>query len=282
MVVAVAALSLMDGALKTLSPHYSPLQVTTLRALSALPLTVAWVMTSGGIGQLRRVRFRLHLLRAAISILMLALFTYGIRNLPLSEAYTIFFVAPLLITALAAPALGEHVGARRWIAIGIGFVGVLIVLRPSGAGVLSTPGLAVLGTATGYAINAITTRVLGRTDTSPSMVFWLMTLIAIGAGGLAWNDWRPIQSAHWPVIGALAVTGSIGQWAITEAFKHAEASLIAPLEYTALAWGVALDWIVWHTLPGARTFLGAAVIIASGIYLIRREHVTTAGAAEKP
>jgi drug/metabolite transporter (DMT)-like permease len=116
MVVAVASLSLMDGALKTLSPHYSPLQVTTMRAVSALPITLVWVMASGGVGQLRRVRFPLHLLRGVISILMLSMFTYGIRYLPLSEAYTIFFVAPLLITALAAPALGEQVGVRRWTA----------------------------------------------------------------------------------------------------------------------------------------------------------------------
>jgi drug/metabolite transporter (DMT)-like permease len=138
---------------------------------------------------------------------------------------------------------------------------------------LSKPGLAVLGTAAGYAISAITTRVLGRTDTSPSMVFWLMTLMAIGAGTLGWNGWRPVQSVHWPVIVALAITGSIGQWAITEAFKRAEASLIAPLEYTALAWGAALDWTFWHTLPSRRTIVGAAVIVASGIYLIRRERV---------
>jgi drug/metabolite transporter (DMT)-like permease len=276
MVVAVASLSLMDGALKTLSPHYSPLQVTTVRALSALPVMITWVLASGGVGQLLRVRFPLHLLRALIAILMLSLFTYGIRHLPLSEAYTLFFVAPLLITALAALVLRERVDAGRWLAIGVGFAGVIIVLRPSGAGVLSLPGLAVLGTAVCYAISAITTRVLGRTDTSQSMVFWLMTMMAVGAGTLAWNDWRPIQPTHWRIIVAMALTGSIGQLAITEAFKRAEASLIAPLEYTALAWGIALDWFFWRTLPTARTLAGAAVIIASGIYLIRRERLPVA------
>jgi drug/metabolite transporter (DMT)-like permease len=273
MLVAVGALSLMDGGLKALSPHYSPLQITAIRAVSALPIAIAWVLASGGVGQLLRVRFHLHLLRAGIGILMLTSFTFGIRHLPLSEAYAIFFVAPLLITVLAAPLLHERVGVARWVAIGVGFAGVIIVLRPSGAGLLSTPGLAVLGTAVGYAISAITVRVLGRTDSTPSMVFWLMTMIAVGASVLAWSDWRPIQSMHWTIIGGIAVTGSIGQWAITEAFKRAEASLIAPLEYTALAWGGAMDWLIWHTSPTGRTLAGATVIIASGIYLIRRERV---------
>src|SRR6185436_17627330 len=120
----------------------------------------------------------LHLARGVIGIVMLSLFTYSMRHLPLAEAYSIFFVAPLLITALAVPFLHEHVDRRRWFAIAGGFVGVLIVLRPSGAGVLSIPGLAVLATATLYAVSAITVRVLGRTDSTQSMVFWLMTTIA--------------------------------------------------------------------------------------------------------
>lgn len=275
MLVAVGALSLMDGGLKILSPHYAPLQITSIRGMSALPLTVVWVLATGGLGQLLRVRYPLHMLRGAIGIVMLSLFTYAIRSLPLAEAYTIFFVAPLLITALAVPFLHERVEGRRWLAIGVGFLGALIVLRPTGAGVLSVPGLAVLATAALYAVSAITVRVLGRTDSTQSMVFWLMTTVAVGAGLLALPSWRPIQPEHWLVIGGIAITGSLGQWAITEAFKRGEASFIAPFEYTALAWGVSMDWFVWHTVPALVTLVGAAVIITSGVYLVRheREHV---------
>ena len=280
MVVAVGVLALMDGCLKALSPHYPPLQIAALRGLSALPIALVWVMASGGIGQVLRVRFPLHLLRGILGILMVSWFTYGIRRLPLADAYTIFFVAPLLITALAALFLRERVGAKRWVAIGVGFAGVIIVLRPSGAGVLSTPGIAVLAAAVGYAISAIATRVLSRTDTTQSMILWLTTTISIGAGIAALPEWRPIQPPHWLFIAGIAVTGSLGQWAITEAFRHAEASLIAPLEYTALAWGTALDWIFWHTAPSSRTLLGAAVIIVSGVYVIR--HETVHAEAEHP
>jgi len=280
MVVAVGALSLMDGCLKVLAPHYPPLQVAALRGLSSLPIALGWVMASGGFRQVLHVRFRLHLLRGVLGILMVSLFTYGIRRLPLANAYTIFFVAPLLITSLAAVFLHERVEAKRWVAIGVGFAGVIIVLRPSGVGFLSTPGLAVLAAAVGYAISAITTRVLSRTDTTQSMILWLTTMISIGAGIAAFPEWRPIQPAHWVFIAGIAVTGSVGQWAITEAFRHAEASLIAPLEYTALAWGTAMDWIFWHTAPSSRTFLGAAVIIASGVYVMRHERVHAE--AERP
>ena len=113
-----------------------------------------------------------------LGVATLAFFTFGVRHLPLADAYAIFFVAPLLITALAVPILGERVDRTRWMAIAVGFGGVLIVLRPTTAGALTLPGLAILATALGYALSAITVRVLGRTDSTQSMVFWLMTFIA--------------------------------------------------------------------------------------------------------
>lgn len=273
MLVAVGALSLMDGSLKALTQHYSAWQVACLRGLVTLPVAAIWIAMSGGFGQVMRVRFPLHIARGVLGITTLASFTYGVRTLRLSEAYTIFFVAPLLITAFAAVMLRERVDARRWMVIAVGFIGVMIVLRPTGEGAVSLAGLAILFAAVGYALSAITVRVLGQTDSSQSMVFWLMLFVAIGAGALALPDWRPIQRADWPVIGAMAVTGSIGQWAITEAFKRGEASVIAPLEYTALVWGVAIDWALWRILPLPRTFVGAAIVIACGVYLIRRESV---------
>lgn len=273
MVIAVGALSLMDACLKVLAPHYSPMQIAAMRAMSAWPIILVWVGVQGGFGQLRHIRLPFHLVRAALGIMMLATFTYGLRRLPLSEAYAIFFVAPLLITALASPILKERVGRARWIAIAIGFAGALIVLRPTGSGALTLSGLAIFVCAIGYSLSSLIVRVLSRTDTTASLVFWLMTFIGIGAGVLALPDWRPIQSSHWPVIGGIAVTGVIGQWAVTEAFRRGQASFVAPFEYTALVWGVTLDWTLWRALPGPLTFVGAAVIIASGWYLIRREPV---------
>jgi len=273
MLIAVALFAVMDSLLKLLSAHYPPFQVATLRGASSLPLVLAWAMATTGLRPLFKVRWSLHLLRGVLGVAMMASFVFALRSLPLSTAYSIFFVAPLLITALSVPFLGEHVGPRRWIAIAIGLVGVLVVLRPTGAGVLSIAGVAVLFAALSYAVSAITVRLLAKTDSIQAMMVWLLALMALGAGVLAIPDWQPVQRVHWPLIAGLGVAGALGQYAITLAFKWGEASLIAPLEYTALVWGVALDLALWGVLPDRITWIGAAIIVASGLYLLRRERV---------
>jgi drug/metabolite transporter (DMT)-like permease len=273
MLVGVAAFSLMDACLKLLSPHYSSLEIASLRGMATLPIVIIWVAATGEIPGLFRIRWSLHVARGAMGVATLTFFTFGVRHLPLADAYSIFFVAPLLITVLAVPLLDERVGRARWTAIAVGFGGVLIVLRPTTAGALTLPGLAILATALGYALSAITVRVLGRTDSTQSMVFWLMAFIAVGAGLLALPTWRPVQHEHWWIVAGLGLSGSVGQWAVTEAFRRGEASFIAPFEYTALVWGMGLDWFVWKTTPTALTLAGASVIIASGIYLVRHERV---------
>lgn len=273
MLLAVLMLSLMDAGLKLLSPHYPALQVAAMRALSSLPLVVAYVAWRGAFGTLWRIRWPLHLLRGVIGIAMLSLFAFALRELPLSGAYAIFFIAPLLITALSVPFLGERVGRARWAAIGVGLVGMLVVLRPSGEGLLTLGGLAVLAAALFYAISAITVRIVSRTDSTESQVFWLMTMVGVGAGAMAAPDWVGIRLEHGWILLGVAVSGFCGQLAITEAFRHGEASAIAPFEYSALAWALVLDWTLWRTLPDGFTLLGAAIIIGSGVYLVRHERV---------
>jgi drug/metabolite transporter (DMT)-like permease len=271
MLIAVGSLSVMDACLKVLSSAYPPLQVAALRALASLPVIVVWIGVTGGFGQLFRIRLPLHLLRGALGIFMLSAFVYGVRNLPLSAAYTIFYIAPMLITMFAALILRERIEWQRWAAIVVGLLGVLVVLRPTGTRVMTAGALAVLLAAIAYAFSAITVRILGRTDSTQSMVFWLMVMIAAGGSLLALPQWRPIQQRHAWIIAGVALAGFVGQWTLTEAFRIGESSFIAPFEYTSLAWGVALDWFFWRAIPAGRTFAGAAVIIACGIYLIRRE-----------
>lgn len=228
MLIAVSTLALMDGCLKALSGHYGALQVATIRSISAMPFVLGWVALTIGFRPLLNVRFPLHLLRGAIGIMMLTFFTWALRRLALVEAYSIFFVAPILITTFAALILREKVDARRWLAIGIGFTTVLVMLRPTGEGAMTLAGLAVLISAFGYALSAITVRVLHRTDSSQSMVFWVMTLQGLGAAALSFADWQPILRS---------------------------------------------DWLVWRTTPALSTLIGSAVLIVSGVYLLRRESV---------
>lgn len=276
MLAAVGLFSLMDAGMKALSGGYPPLQVAALRGAASLPLVLAWALLTVGARPLLRARWPLHLLRGALGIGMLSAFVFALQTLPLSAAYAIFFVAPLLITALSVPLLGERVGPRRWAAIAAGLAGVMVALRPSGEGMVSLAGLAVLFAALGYAISAITVRILARTDSTQAMVVWLMAAVALGAGALAWPAWVPIAGGDWWIVGAIGLAGALGQVAITEAFRQGEASLVAPFEYSALAWGVGLDLAFWGVLPDAATWAGAAIVVASGLYLLHRERVRAA------
>lgn len=273
MIGAVAMFVLMDAAMKLLSARYPAMQVAALRGLAPLPLVLAYIAWRGAFGSLLRIRWPLHLLRGALGIAMLWLFVYAVRTLPLTEAYTLFFIAPLLIIVLSVLFLGERVRPSRWIAVGAGMIGVLVALRPSGAGLLTLSSLAMLGAAACYAVTSISVRLLGRTDSSESMVFWLTVMLGAGAGVLAAPGWVEVRGQDLPLIAGLAATGFLGQLLITEAFRHGDASVIAPFEYTALAWGAGLDWLLWRTLPDHYTLAGAAIIVASGLYLIRRENV---------
>jgi drug/metabolite transporter (DMT)-like permease len=280
MLAAVLMFSIMDTIMKLLSAEFPAMQVAALRSLSSLPLVCVYVAWRGGFKSILQIRWPLHLLRAAIGIVMLALFAYGVRDLPLAEAYTIFFIGPILITALSVFVLKERVNGARWLAIAVGMAGVLVVLRPSGDGFLTLGGLAILVAAVCYAVSAVAGRVLARSDSSEQMVFWLMLMMAVGATALAWPLWTPVETRHLPLLGGLALSGFLAQLAITEAFSHGEASVVAPFEYSALACGIAIDWFFWQTLPDQYTLIGAAIIIGSGLYLIR--HETAHAEAEHP
>ena len=273
MLAAVLMFALMDAGLKLLSAHYPPLQVAALRGLSSLPLVALWVLATVPPRSLLRVYWPLHLLRGVLGIAMMTGFVYGLRTMPLSTAYAITFVAPLLVTAMAGPLLKERVGPARWVAIFIGLVGVLVILRPTGEGMLTRGGLAILLAAICYALGAVTVRMLAQRDSTQAMVFWFVVLLSLGAWLLALPAWKPLQPAHGWIIAGVGVSGSLAQVALTEAFRRGEASLIAPLEYTALVWGVILDVALWSVLPDGVTWIGAGIIVASGMYLLRREKV---------
>jgi len=172
---------------------------------------------------------------------------------------------------LSVPMLKETVPPRHWAAIAVGLCGVVVALRPDQSAFLSIGALAVLAAALCYALSNVVGRIISRTEPSATLVFWTTGAMALGGGVFSAPQWVDILPAHWPLLGGLAVSGFLGQLAITEAFRHGQASAVAPFEYTALAWAVLLDWVFWRAVPDAYTLAGGAIIIASGIYLIRRE-----------
>ncbi|KAF1691746.1 DMT family transporter [Pseudoxanthomonas koreensis] len=276
MLAAVASFTVMDAGMKLLAAHYPPLQVTMLRGAASLPFVLVWVLATAGPRSIVPVRWSLHLLRGVLGMAMIGCFVFALKRMPLSTAYTIYFVAPLLVAALSVPLLGEKVGPRRWTAIAIGLVGVIVVLRPGVDGLISLPGLMVLLAATAYAIAAVTVSLLTRTDTPQSMVVWFLLIMAVGAGLAAIPGWVPLRWEHAVLILGMGLAGAFGQIALTSAFMRGDASLIAPLEYTGLVWVIGWDWLLWRTLPDAATWTGAAIIVASGLYLLRRERVVGA------
>ena len=273
MLCTVAMFSCMDAMLKVLSGTYPPAQVTAMRGWASMPLVCLYIAWRGEFHLVfnARLRWRLHLLRAVFGIMTMVLFVAGLKTMGLAEAYTLTFVSPMVITLLAAPMLQERVLPRHWFAIFAGLVGVLVALRPNHSGFLTVGALAVLAAAVTYATGSVLGRMISRTDPAVSLVFWSTASLAVGGSLLNWGQWVAVQPEHWPVLLGIAITGFVAQVAISEAFRHGQAAAVAPFEYSALAWAIALDWLFWQAVPDLYTLAGASIIIASGIYLIRRE-----------
>lgn len=273
MVFAVASFAGMDSLLKLFSTHYSPMQVTAMRGAASLPFMLITIALMGRLRELRPVRWELHLLRGVIGVAMLGSFIWGLKRLSMADAYTMYLSAPLMIAALSVPFLGERIGWRRCVAIVVGLLGVIIMLKPEASGFLNVGALAVLLSAVIYSFAAIIVRVLARTDTAISTIFWQLVLMMTGAGVIAVWNWQPIHQEHFGWLIGVGVFGAIGQAFITVAFRAAPPSIVAPFEYTALLWGVLIDWTIWSVLPSGRVYIGASVVIASGLYLIWRERL---------
>jgi drug/metabolite transporter (DMT)-like permease len=271
MAAAVAAFSFMDAQLKLLAEHYPPMQVSFLRGAMSLPFILLPILMRRRVARLRPVNLRLHLLRGVLSVVMLTAFVYAVRESSLAVTYSIFMFAPLLIVAVSVPMLGEQVAGAQWAAVLVGLLGVLLMLRPEPGEWVSVGAVAAVVAMVCYVLASVSLRLLARTDTAESMVFWFTAFLAFGAGLLAIPGWHGLRVEHaWLMVG-VGVTGTIGQHLITAAFRAAPASVVAPFEYTALLWGVGLDLVVWGVLPGPATVIGGAVVVAAGLYLMARE-----------
>lgn len=272
MLAAVAVFSVMDASMKRLTLAYPPAEVSCLRGLASIPvmlLAVAWL---GEWRSLLPVRWSTHALRGMLGVGMLSLFVYSLQTLLLTEAYAIFLCAPLIVTALSALLLHEQVGWHRWLAIAAGLCGVMIMLKPSPAHFVSIGAAAAFGSALCYAFGALLIRTLAREESTLSVAFSFLLAVALANGAVALPHWVTLQPSHWPWIAVIGVSGALGQFLMIQAFRSAPPSIIAPFEYTALLWGLILDWILWRTLPAHRTLIGGLVVTASGLYVIYREH----------
>ncbi len=270
MLVAVGVFAVMDACMKHISIRYPAIQIACLRGLSSLPFVVLMYSLTGQVRLLRPVRFGIHLLRGVLAIAMLWGFLWALARASMADTYAVYMCAPLLVVLVAALLLGEKVDRHTWLAVITGLAGVFVILKPSVEGIASLAGLATFLSAIAYAFVVVLVRVLSRTETTASMVFWFLLMLSIGAGLLAAPVWVPIVVSDWVWIAGIGLTGWIAQHLLTEAFRLAPASLVSPFEYTALLWAISIDWVVWQALPGARMLAGSAIICTAGLYLLLR------------
>ncbi|WP_417666835.1 DMT family transporter [Roseibium sp.] len=270
MCVGVACLSINDAIAKTLGDTYTPLQILFLRNIIALPVAALTAYWMGGTKALKSHRPAAHLIRGVIWLGAASLFFTGLTLLDLAEATALIFAAPLFITALSAFLLKEPVGWRRWSAVLIGFVGVLVIVRP-GTGTFQLAALFPLATAVLYAFLMISARWV-----DPRESVWTLMLYLVGAGTvlsafLSPFVWVEVQRQDIWLFFAIALFGTAGITMMTQAFRLAPAALVAPLDYSALIWATLLGYVFWSEVPDLVTYIGAAIIIASGIYIVVRE-----------
>ncbi|MEM5472237.1 DMT family transporter [Hoeflea sp. AS60] len=271
MCVGVACLCVNDALAKTLTASYSPLQIQFLRNLIALPfaILIAWKM--GGAPALRSHRPLAHMLRGGLWIAATYLFFTSITYMGLAEATALIFVAPLFITALSALMFREHVGWRRWLAVAVGFLGVLIAVRP-GTSAFETISLLPVATAFIYALLMLSARWVDTRESVWTLLLYMTATGALISLFLVPFVWTPVNAQDLWLFAAVAIFGTAGMTLMTQAFRLAPAVVVAPLDYTAIIWATALGWLFWNEIPDALTFVGAAVIIASGVFIIWREH----------
>ncbi len=270
MVLSGLLLTSQDAVVKWLTADYATGEIMFWRGLLCLlPMSVL-IWRSGGVSTLRSARPGALASRSVLAAMTSLMIVVSFRYLPLADALAIVFFSPILLTALAVPMLGERVGARRWSAVGVGFIGMLLIVRPTGAGI-GIAMLAPLAAACSSAFRDIVTRRLGATDPAVSILFYSTVLsTSIGLFDMP-RGFAP------PALADLALFLVIGvMWASAHLFSImalacAEASAISPFKYLSLVWGAILGFLVFADVPDPWVVSGATLVVASGLYILRRE-----------
>jgi drug/metabolite transporter (DMT)-like permease len=269
---AVGTFSCLDTTAKYLGRHIDIMQVVWARYTFALLLTLLISNPLSRPGLMRTARPALQIVRAAILLGSTMLNFFALRYLRLDQVLAITFSTPFFVAALSGPALGEWVGPRRWAAIGVGFIGVLVVTRP-GFGIVHPAAMLAVLAAFSYAAYFLTTRVLSRTDSNETTLFYsnfVGAVLMLPVVPFFWTSPAPWQFALMVLAGALA---SVGHYMLIAAHRRAPASLLSSFIYSQLVWVIALGYAVFGDKPDVYTLAGASIVIASGLYVFHRERI---------
>lgn len=272
--LAFALFSCMDGLIKWLSAGYPVHQMVFLNSVFSLVPVLVWSWRRSTSGFWRTGRIGLHVLRGCCGMAGASLGFYAYSLMPLTDAYAIIFTTPLLITALSLPVLGERVGWRRWTAILVGFLGVLVMLRP-GMQEIGPGAFAALGAACASACAILLVRKLSATETTGSIALYAnLTTIAVTGSLLPFSFVVP-SLFDFMLFAAAGLLGGTALIALISAYRYAPAALVAPFQYSQMLWGALLGLVIWGHVPDQAVLSGALIVAASGLFILYRE--TTLG-----
>lgn len=269
----VLCFSLLDAGAKYLSRELPVLQIVWMRYLVnfcfALLVSAPWRDAR----YLKTRHLKLQILRSILLFCSTAFNFVALQHLQLAQTVSILFTAPLLVALLSVFVLGETVGPRRWGAILVGLCGILIVTRP-GSDAFQWPALLSVGSAICIAIYNIVTRKIAGSDSARTSQVYVTLIACVALTPLMPGTWQaPSGPMIWVLLFAIGFFGWIGHWLLTAAHDYAPASHIAPFMYSQIVWMVALGYIVFRDVPDFWTAVGALIVVASGLYLLRRERV---------
>lgn len=282
MLAGVFCLATMDALAKFLGESYPVAQVVFFRTLFALPLVLLLARLSReGLGGLRTRRPWLHLMRGGLTTVAILCFFTALTYMQLAEVWTIALAAPLIVTALSVPLLGEPVGWRRWSAVTVGFLGVLIVVQP-GLEAFQPAALIALLAAVCYALILVTARKFAASENTPSLVFWSSLVPMLVTGAVLPFQWTAPAGGDLVWFVVIGLLGGAAMLLLTQAFQLAPAAVVAPFDYTAVVWSVGWGWLIWQDVPRPTTWAGGALIVAAGLYVMHREARVGRGPRRRP
>lgn len=270
MLVGVAMFGTGEAVVKTLAQRYDVIQVVWARYTFHGLLFLAIFARSGIVSQIRTRRPMLQLGRSILLLTATLLFFTALRFLQLADAVAINFVAPLLVTVFSVPFLGEKVGVRRWSAIGVGFLGALIIIRP-GMGAMHWAAVLPLGTALCYSLYQIMTRIASRTDDARTNLFWTSAVAILVMSVAAPFVWITPNAFDWALMVSTGLLFGLGHYLIIRGLEITPASVLSPFSYTQIVWVTIMGYLVFDHLPDRFTVAGATLVIASGLYVWWRE-----------
>ena len=273
MVLGIFLFCCNDALGKWLLGTYSVWQMLLIRSVAALVLLSPLIVRAGNASFTNAPRRALQVVRVIMSVTESIMFFWAVTYLPLADTVTFYLAAPIYVTALSAVFLKEQVGWRRWSAVVVGFIGVLIALRPSAA-TLTWPALIAITGSFFFSIFLIATRVLRGTN-DVVMVSGTFGAMLIVSGSVAPLSWIAPSALDFGLMLILGVVAMVAFACINRSLKLAPASVVVPYQYTMIVWAVALGWAVFGDVPDGFTLGGAAIIVAAGLYILWREQIVT-------